>query len=45
MAVRENVPRGYNVTTISASDPDGPSDGEVSYAFEGNATVSNFTAQ
>lgn len=38
--VLENVPTGYNVTTISASDPDGPSDGEVVYEFEGNASVS-----
>ena len=45
MAVHENVPLGHNVTTISASDPDGPSDGEVSYTFEGNASVSHSTAQ
>ena len=40
VAVRENVPVGYNVTTISASDPDGSSDGIVFYEFEGNSSVS-----
>ena len=45
MAVQENVPLGYNVTIISASDPDGPSDGEVFYVFEGNASVRNSTIQ
>ena len=45
MAVQENVPLGYNETIISASDPDGPSDGEVFYVFEGNASVRNSTIQ
>ena len=40
MAVLENVPVGYNVTTLSASDPDGSSDGMVFYELEGNSSVS-----
>ena len=40
VAVLENVPVGYNVTTLSASDPDGSSDGMVFYELEGNSSVS-----
>lgn len=41
MAVREDVSVNDSITNISASDPDGPSDGEVFYEFEGISPVSN----
>lgn len=41
VAVREDVSVNDSITTISASDPDGPSDGEVFYEFEGISPVSN----
>lgn len=44
VVVRENVPVGYNVTTLSASDPDGSSDGMVFYELEGNSSVSFYRA-
>ena len=40
VSVRENFPIGDTVMTLSAYDPDGSSDGEVTYEYEGNATVS-----
>ena len=40
MSVREDVAEGYEVTTFSAVDPDGPSDGVVFYEIEGNSSVS-----
>lgn len=42
MSVREDVPLGYTVMVLSAHDPDGPSDGEVTYVYEGNGTVSHY---
>ena len=43
VAVSENASIGYIVGVISASDPDGPSDGEVFYEFEGNSSSVKFT--
>lgn len=40
ISLSESVLIGDNVTTFNASDPDGSSDGEVFYEFEGNPPVS-----
>jgi len=39
VSVRENVAIGEAIMTLSAYDPDGSSDGEVTYEYEGNGTV------